>query len=107
MPHWTRSSPGKYPGHQAATTRFGSRGVNHGMGLAEIGVKEITIMIKQKLPSAYTLHLPQTTYLMLKLYAAKEGVRLGRHVTVNETIVEFIRAGLTGLKRSAGTVTGA
>ena len=71
------------------------------MGLAEIEVKEIAIMIKQKLPSAYTLHLPQTTYLMLKLYAAKEGVRLGRHVTVNETIVEFIRA---GLKRSAGTV---
>ena len=64
-------------------------------------------MIKQKSSSAYTLHLPQTTYLMLKLYAAKEGVRLGRHVTVNETIVEFIRAGLTGLKRSAGTVKGA
>ena len=61
-------------------------------------------MIKQKPPSAYTLHLPQTTYLMLKLYAAKEGVRLGRHVTINETIVEFIRA---GLKRSVGTVTGA
>ena len=54
-------------------------------------------MIKQKSSSAYTLHLPQTTYLMLKLYAAKEGVRLGRHVTVNETITEFIRAGLRDL----------
>jgi len=61
-------------------------------------------MTKQKLPSAYTLHLPQTTYLMLKLYAAKEGVRLGRHVTINETIVEFIRVGLKG---SAGAMTGA
>ena len=61
-------------------------------------------MIKQKPRSAYTLHLPQTTYLLLKLYAAKAGVRLGRHVTVNETIVEFIRV---GLKRPAGTVTGA
>ena len=73
------------------------------MGLAETEVKEIA-MIKQKPSSAYTLHLPRATYLMLKLYAAKEGVRLGRHVTINETIVEFIRA---GLKRSAGTVTGA
>ena len=67
------------------------------MGLAETEVKEIA-MIKQKPSSAYTLHLPQTTYLMLKLYAAKEGVRLGRHVTINETIVAFICA---GLRRSA------
>jgi len=61
-------------------------------------------MIEQKSPSAYTLHLPQTTYLVLKLYAAREGVRLGRHVTINETIVEFIRA---GLERSADIVTAA
>ena len=61
-------------------------------------------MIEKKSPSAYTLHLPQTTYLVLKLYAAREGVRLGRHVTINETIVEFIRA---GLERSADIVTAA
>ena len=61
-------------------------------------------MIEQKSSSAYTLHLPQHTYLVLKLYAAREGVRLGRHVTVNETIVEFIRV---GLEKSADPVTAA
>ena len=61
-------------------------------------------MIEQKSPSAYTLHLPQHTYLVLKLYAAREGVRLGRHVTVNETIVEFIRV---GLENSVDPVTAA
>jgi len=61
-------------------------------------------MIEQKSMSAYTLHLPQHTYLVLKLYAAREGVRLGRHVTVNETIVEFIRV---GLEKSTDLVTAA
>ena len=104
MPHWVCSSPGEHPDHQAATTRSRSRDANHGTELAKIEIKEITIMIEQKSMSAYTLHLPQHTYLVLKLYAAREGVRLGHHVTVNETIVGFIRA---GLKRPAGTVTGA
>ena len=49
--------------------------------------------------SSYTLHLPQTTYLALKLHAAREGVRQGRHVTINEVMVEFIMAGLA---RGAG-----
>lgn len=49
--------------------------------------------------AAYTVQLPQTTYLAIKLHAAQEGVRLGRHVTINETIVGFIEAGLSGQGR--------
>ena len=61
-------------------------------------------MIEQKSMSAYTLHLPQHTYLVLKLYAAREGVRLGHHITINEIITEFIRV---GLEKSTDLVTAA
>jgi hypothetical protein len=44
--------------------------------------------------SAYTLQLPQTLYLKLKVYLAARGFTEGRHISMNEVICSFIEAGL-------------